>query len=177
MSAPSPTGNFTPCSIIDIAAVLGQHLQTFGVCAPSQFVVTCLPPEDVPHTTGDFDVLFVIGGETPDVKVIDGAGRNVNLRTREITLVARSRVLLDPVGSDQLAMLDVGTGHVQLEDSICNACEIYWPMDEAGNPLAVQPIRLGRLAKARKEKQHPEWIYSEWEVSVPYIRQLSSSIS
>ena len=57
---PPPTGNDFPCSILDIANALRDHVTSWGICTPDQFIVTALDPGAVPHLLGDFDFVFSI---------------------------------------------------------------------------------------------------------------------
>lgn len=171
---PSPSGNYTPTTIRAIAAAIKGRLIEYAALDADQIIITTLAPEKVPTLASAFDVIFQLRGESPDVKMIDGAARRVNLRCRDVSLSIRSRLQLDTIGSEETHLLDAGEGHTAYEDAVCDALETWQPTDSAGNALVVEVLRLGRLSEARQLPKAEEWLISTWEMnSLKYVRNLT----
>lgn len=132
----------------------------------------------VPFFEGGPDVVLRLGGESPDVGVIDGAGRIDNRRTRTITAECRSRAYLDTVDSDETRLLDVtGLGHILFCDNVVNALELFIAQDGSNNALTL-PLRVGRCGDPTPDPQDPtgNWLTSKFTVDVEYELDVDQSI-
>lgn len=180
MASPPPAVGQVRSSFRDILLALrSQILNSLG-WDPTRVLVVADEEEDVPHLTGDQDVLIRPRGESPEAGVIDASGRVDNYRIRRATVFLRSRVLLDVVGDSVVRLTDQALGHTVLEDQICDAAEAFFALDNyqpggsgPGNLMLACPARVGPLSEARRSRKHKEWVVSSFEVEFQYVRNLT----
>lgn len=128
---------------------------------------------DVPYRTGDQDVLLRSRRESPERGAIDGGGRVVNRRTRTFDVEMRTRMVLDPADQDLQRLTTDSTGHLALEDMVCDCLECFFPLDGDGNSLVCAPLRCQGLSDAEQDRDSPVWVTSTWTVEVLYDRALT----
>lgn len=132
-----------------------------------------LDPERVPFTIGDWDLLLVPGGES-DLPAIDGGGRYVNLRSRDVQVVVRSRDWSDRRETDAVALTDTDKGHLILENAVMDVLELWTPTTDAGATMLALPVEAGNVsAPARSRSRNQGWTSSKISLSVSYLRNLT----
>lgn len=130
---------------------------------------------EVPYRTGDQDIVLRAGDERPDREAIDGGGRRNNKRMRSFEVEVRTRMVLDPTDEDLQRLTTASTGHMALEDRVCDCLEVWYPIDDGDNVLTSQALRLHGLSKARRDRGNPQWVTSTWDVEVLYRRDLDET--
>lgn len=97
---------------------------------------------DIPHFTGDQDIIIRPGSPTPDDGFIQGSGRNASVVSRQIYIAIRTRFGVDISNSDERWLLDPTFGHLAREEQIINLLHLRWLRDSSNNDLLVQPLRM-----------------------------------
>lgn len=136
-----------------------------------RIIITAAEPDDTPHHQADQDILLRLEGERPEAS-IDGGGRYVNLRTRNIAVWARSRLFLDTRDSDLARLTHTSLGHVALEDDIVDVLEGWLPVDDDGNATST-PVILGTFSRPEKDRKDDGWVRSRVDLSFQYLRDLT----
>jgi hypothetical protein len=134
----------------------------------SHVLVTCRG--DVPHYSGDQDVLLWSGGERSDWEQINSAGPLDDRRVRRLRIVMRTRVVLDPADQDLIRLTEDNLGHIALEDRTLDSVQLFFAQDDDGNSLSATAVVVGDLTDATPDPKQPEWVQSTFDVSVPYAR-------
>jgi hypothetical protein len=156
----------------EILVSLRQELATVTGLGLARVTVS-VQDDGGPHYLADQDIVIVPLEEPPgQPSAYVGGGRVVDLRTRRVKILARTRCLLDPAGVDQARLLDLTLGHLVLEDRIYNTCQCWFPDDGAGRLLLCEPAKTGTWSRPKQERDNPEWVSSSLEVELTYLRQL-----
>jgi hypothetical protein len=130
----------------------------------------------IPHFTATQDVLIRLMDENGDDDALHGAGRVDDRRDRHMTIVCRVRSQQDQAGSDLLRLTRLTTGLVTLEDQVMDALQIFQPQDNVSNVITPEPMRIINGPHApRHDPDDINWISSEIDLTVKYIRNLDQS--
>lgn len=167
-----------PAGIADIVLLLKARLVDRLECEPTQVFVTV--QSDPPHLVSEFDLLLKLRGErenADDQSPQMATGRICAMRTRQLTLVLRTRKVIDAVGSDEQHLTEQGISHLRLEARAFDALLQFIPLDVKENWLTHNPVRCGLWSepKAAGSKQtggygpSSEWIESSLDLEADYI--------
>lgn len=137
--------------------------------------ITALDPDSAPRFGAAQDVLVRPASETPEAGTIDGAGRIDNRRKRRIEVTIRTRLLLDEADRDTSRLSDASLGHLALEDTVCDALELYNPTGEGDDAICL-PLRVGQLSQPQRLRSDPSWVASTFVVEAEYLRDLDQTI-
>src|SRR5262245_40692112 len=98
----------------DITPILGALIDRLVAKAvvPEAGAVVVSCTEDVPHYTGEFDVLLMPGGEDGNVDSQHAHGRAGVWPTAELFVAVRSRLELDEAGRDRQRLMHASQGHL-----------------------------------------------------------------
>ncbi len=163
-------------SITDVAYSIKNAIVKYGLADSSAVVVTAVGDyEEVPHHASGFDIVIQIRGEVPVDPESDVMGRWSMQRIRKLLLVLRSRVQLDPSGSDEKGLLADGLGHIAQENRLIDCLQCYWPEDVEGNTVTACPMHFQSLSQTERERKFPEWLASRVELAIHYERQMSQT--
>jgi hypothetical protein len=119
------------------------------------------------------DIVFQVGKEKPWKQNDIASGRVNYVTTRELTIHIRSQFVTDYADLDIDAILAQTTGHVSLEDAVYNALHDFQPVDEAGNLLIADTIKLWDLTAPKRHPKRPEWVVSKISTEIKYQRVMS----
>lgn len=166
-------GRVRRASLSDILAGARSFLVTQTGLDDSRVVITCLSPDDTPRLAAAQDVLLRLLNEEPEVGVIEGAGRYDNRRKRKLEVTQRTRLSLDVYGQDLYRLTDTTLGHLALEDTVCDALELYFPT--SGDNALSLPFRVGGLSSPQRLRADPDWLFSSFTVEIEYSRALDTT--
>lgn len=164
-------------SLTDIVPAMQANIIKFTGLPPNRVQVAAFNAiTDVPHTTAEHDVVIRIGSESREHDALEGAGRVDDRRNRHIEIYCRARSSQDKVGSDQRKLLDKKVGLIQLEDQVADALEIFMTPDATGSFGLNFPIYLeGPTAPQHDSKEAIEWVWSRFDCTVMYVRNLNQN--
>lgn len=84
-----------------------------------------------------------------------GSGRRSCPIARNLNILCRDRVALDPTNESQVLLTDQNLGLFVLEEQVINALLEYLPVDRQGNALTTAPIKF--LGQPAETAEHEEW--------------------
>jgi hypothetical protein len=139
------------------------------------------------------DVIYVVGDEeapkmqatqiiqiwpqdmVDDKPVTHGAGRNAMHTTEPFWIQECVALATDTVDRAENAFMDARNGLYALRSMVIDAMQLFWPTDDAGNGLTVQPIHFGRGARGRKlpAPRSGHWITANHVFEIKYRHQLN----
>lgn len=157
-----------------LLALAAQIATTVGL-DPTAVSITLDQPRDVPLTTGNFDCLLIVGGESTWDDAFDGGGRVNDLRSRSIEVCCRSRSYSDVPHVDNTRLAGATFGHLAFEDAVYDAVQAFICVDGSGNALGC-PTTIGTISKPQRLKQdEPGWVFSQFTATVLYEKSLDQS--
>jgi hypothetical protein len=134
-------------------------------------VRTLVKGPEVPRLDGDFDVLLVVGGWRGESSERDRHHRRV---FRRLTVIVRFRSELDEVASDHL-WLTRGGGAADLEESLSEALQNFWPADADGNQLTFQPLDVGGTLDPERHPKDRGWGQVGISTELPLLLRLTTT--
>lgn len=137
----------------------------------TRVIITVLDAEATPRFGAPQDILLRPLDESPEVGIIDGAGRFDNRRRKRFQVCVRTRLLLDSTGQDYTRLTDASLGHTIMEDAVVDALELYWPSD--GSDALCSPVRVGKLSDPKRIRDDPDWVWSGFDCDFEYTRDLN----
>lgn len=159
-----------PATPREVVRAVRQRLIDAVPMAPSRVILCACEPDDVPHAGAQQDVLLRLEGESP-AGTFDGGGRYVDLRRRTFAVWPRTRMSLDPVGSDLERLTRDTIGHLELETAIDDALA-GWLAEDGDDAIAL-PVDIGTFSTPVRDRGDASWVRSRLEFSVTYLKARS----
>lgn len=168
------SGQWLPSNIGTILLLMKAQLVAVTGIIPSRVHITSREQSEIPHFSGDQDLILRPMYERPTPGMLEGGGRANDRRTREVQIVCRSRAYLDTPDSDQVRLTSPGLGLLALEDSVRNAMEMFQVTDASNNTLTF-PIFVEGPVAPEPDREDKNWLHSVFTLQVEYQAALSQS--
>ena len=167
---------------------------------PDLVIIVGRDAREVPHFTGERDVILRPGSFAAIDRAFDGAGRTCSKLTRYLEVMPRDRLLTDASDRDQYRLTNplppgqsldpngaiTGTpsdshvasyGHFPWEETILSCLHGFWPKDGSLNLLTDCEIRLatGEGPIKGEDRDTPDWMRSAFRMEVEYLTTLNQT--
>jgi len=163
----------------EIMPVIKQRLIDEQTIGEDRIFMVAKDPRSVPHYQADQDILLWARLVAVDRSWADGSGRVATLLRRHLTVAVRTRLNIDPQSDDTSWITDATLGHYQLEESIPNAFEEWYPTDANGAPLTIEVLQMidgsepsKPPSSARGAEQTEDWGYTALRYELAYLLDL-----
>lgn len=177
-ATPTPaTGVVITSSFVAILQACAQHLIDLEVLEPERIFRIARDHLRIEHYTAPQDILLRPGGFTVDVESMVGGGRRNTILHRDLIVIIRTRMDLDKGGVDKEWLEQAARGHIQLEESVLNAFQGFYPVNDDGDSITVESMRIKAGAMPDKENidKYDDWGYSVLTFDVAYYPPLDPS--
>lgn len=142
-------------TIRDILPAIKTELVDQGVLGADQIAWVARPAP--PHFVSDKQILLRPKGFISRRADRDGEGRIGGPLRRILAVHLRVRLATDEADRDDQWLLQEANGYFDLEESVLNILDIFWPHDTAGNALTCEPIRIIEANDAEKDDGDNDW--------------------
>lgn len=151
-----------------LAATKGHLMDSLGFPAERVYVIASPPVND--KYQADQVVAIHVGDFVRNVPWSDGSSRICTYLSRQLEVVCHTRLALDYAAEDYIWLVHNSLGHLALEDAVANAMDDWLPMDNSGNVLTLQPVKLlgGRAPTKEERVKAPGWGLSVIQFAVAY---------
>ncbi len=126
--------------------------------------------EDESPPGADQYLILLLGRFDTNQPMVIGGGRYTPYLSRKLTILIRSRSLVDS-SLDQkehlLGLTDITLGHLELERRVLDALLVFAPEDEVGNWLVTWPIEIRGASSPEKGRTNKEWATTTFETNLP----------
>lgn len=145
------------------------------------YVVANRPAQAMPHLVGDRDLIIRVRGFSVGDGNILGAGRSNTTIKRLIDIVLRDRMAVDQSSADLQWLTKEGLGHLDGEDQIIDAMQM-WLGNDAENELLLvgegEPVRIVGGADAAREfgSGDGKWGSSAITLEVVYRQEMDQEV-
>lgn len=139
----------------EILAAIKEELITQEVLGED--LITWAARSDVPKFTADKNIILRPKGFVSRRADQDGAGRIDGPLRRILAVHLRVRLAVDEADRDTEWLLKEGSGYFDLEDSVINILDMFWPHDSDGNALLCEPMRIIEANDAEKDREDNDW--------------------
>lgn len=114
------------------------------------FAIATSQVDDLPHLTGDRDIMLRVKGMTRPPDIAQGAGRLARVY-RNLDVILRSRDSRDKFTEAEQWLKDAQLGHLRFEREVFNALDMFHPEDDDGALLIGEPMRFLRSADPERK--------------------------
>jgi hypothetical protein len=108
---------------------------------------------EVPHFTGERDILLRVDRFTNNAAQTAGAGRIDSRESQILSVIIRTRMNLDKSDRATDWFEDQQRGNDLLKASVLNALHLFWPEDSLGNLILYEPMRIYTGDPPRKDRE------------------------
>lgn len=146
-----------------VMALRDRLARTFG---DHVYVIAKRPSNRIPNLVGNRDILIRPRGFDALEPTVGASGRANTPIRRKFDVVLRSRLATDQVQHDLKWLTDEGTGHLDFEDAVFDALQMWMGNAETGDELLVgdgEPVRVVAGGDAERMYDSPD---GRWGASV-----------
>lgn len=163
--------------VSDIVDAVRQQLAAWGALGlPVERILVWAGRDLPPHTQAEQDLVLKPRGMQPDRPITDAAGR-VDFRVRRrLSVIVRTRSVVDDADRSQEWLEDPNAGHFAFEEAVVDALHDFFPADDAGNLLTIEPVKfVGSGDPEQETKAEPGWGQSQLDFELFYELPLDQS--
>ncbi len=172
-------GAWVAAPIGTILRLLKAQLVSVTGLDPSRVHITARDANQMPHDSGDRDLIIRPMYERPTPGMLEGGGRKNDRRFREVQIIPRSRAYLDPVDSDEVRLTDGTLGLLALEDMVVDALEMFQVTQTVQATGAVNtltfPIFVEGPTAPEPDRDDENWVHSTFTLQIQYQRLLDQT--
>jgi hypothetical protein len=155
-----------------LLALQAQIIDTTGLDSAAVFITR---ERDTVRTVAEASVAIWVRGEVPDGKALDGAGRVNDMRTRNLSLIIRTRTRLDTADRADASITDFSLGSVTLEDAVTEAVQLFEATNAQKQWLITCPSRAGIVGDPMPDPRNKDFTMSLVDLRVNYSRNLDQT--
>lgn len=119
----------------EILTAIAKQLATVTNLHPSHIKIAASDKYTLPNLDDTWLVVRPYGLE-PDTDA--GVGRRARRSTRRVRVYIHTRCNLDSYGDDTIALTDTDR-HFDLEETVADALDEFWPTNSDDEPLSIEP--------------------------------------
>jgi hypothetical protein len=136
-----------------------NQLITKGVFGSTAQLGLSLLREPSQHVSARFYGSLIPGTQFYDRPAVVGGGHYTSEVRGLFSLYVYAQNAVDQFNQDNYALTNSTTGLLTLVLNAANALQLYLPLDNDGNPLTMEPIRLVSQTEPLVYPHSPEWSY------------------